>query len=290
VALLLALVGWSIPLVFEDDARIEVVADIVSNPLDHQVCTEGATATYCAYEPFERFTDDWAAAIQPVLDAAPPDVARRPLRVGQRPSPVEIDVLDGRVQSRLMPASLGRAPYAWPADDAIHPDLRWSEDEAGITLAINAGSWAVGLPTAPSDASPCYVGGQARGVVALWLAAQSMGRESATAWYQLSSDMYGVNDYGERPEDMIGEQRRYHDMLPVDWETNAGETLVWDVTDLALARDLVAEPTSEMRAALHREWDTVIDPDTTTAQLADLFGLDAKEAGAGPEGVPACAG
>ena len=64
--------------------------------------------------------------------------------------------------------------------------------------------------------------------------------------------------------------------------------MVWDATDLALARSLVARPTAEVQDVMHQEWDVVTDPETTTTDLAALFGLEGKDAGAGPADVPRC--
>jgi hypothetical protein len=289
VAAVLVVVGWAAPVVFPDEARFDSVAALVSNPADHQRCVEAATATYCIYEPFESYVDEWADAIGPVLDAAPPDAAAASLRVEQRLSPEEIGTLDPRVRARLEPASLGAAPHAWPIDDGLHPDLRLGS-ESHITLAINAGSWVVGLPGAGDGVHPCYAGGQSRGVVALWLASRSIGEADTMGWYAAPDHWYGdQNDYGERPVDLIDGRRRYTDLLPANYGTNAGPTVVWDATDLALARALVAQPAGEVRATLHDEWTTVTDPATTTTELAALFGLEVGEPGTGPEDVAVCA-
>jgi hypothetical protein len=288
VAAVLVVVGWAAPVVFPDEARFDSVAAVVSNPADHQQCVEAATATYCIYEPFESYVDEWADAIGPVLDAAPPDASPTSPRVEQRLSPEEIGTLDPRVRARLEPAALGAAPHAWPIDDGLHPDLRLGS-ESHITLAISAGSWVVGLPASGDGVHPCYAGGQSRGVVALWLASRSIGDGASTSWFATSGHWYGDhNDYGNRPADLVDGHRRYTDLLPADYETNAGPTVVWDDTDLALTRALLDDPADEVRATLHDEWTTVTDPETTTAELAARFGLEAGEPGPGPEGVPVC--
>jgi hypothetical protein len=125
--------------------------------------------------------------------------------------------------------------------------------------------------------------------VALWLASRSIGDGASTSWFATSGHWYGDhNDYGNRPADLVDGHRRYTDLLPADYETNAGPTVVWDDTDLALTRALLDDPADEVRATLHDEWTTVTDPETTTAELAARFGLEAGEPGPGPEGVPVC--
>jgi hypothetical protein len=278
--LVVAFFAWAVPAMFVDEGRIDRVAAAVSDPRAHQSCIERDAITYCIYEPFERFVDDWVEAGAPVLAALPPSIDTRDLVVEQRPSPVDIANLDPRVRDRLEPAALGSRPYAWPADGDLHPELRWADSAGPIVYALTLGYWAVGLPASPSVDGPCYSGGQARAVVALWLAAQPFTVDDASRRYRDPDTGIGNTDYGDP---------RYADLLPPNWETNAGASVITDAGDRTVAADLLTRPADEVRSILHANWDDLTAPSAETPDLASLFGIDATDAGPLPEGVEGCA-
>jgi hypothetical protein len=274
-----ALVAWAVPVVFVDEGRIDRVAAAVSDPPDHQSCIERDAITYCVYEPFERFVDDWVVAGAPVLAALPPSIDTSDLVVEQRPSPADIANLDPRVRARLEPAALGSLPYTWPADGEFHPELRWADGAGPVVYALSLGYWATGLPASPSVDGPCYSGGQARTVVALWLAAQPFTVDDASRRYRDPDTGIGNTGYGDP---------RYSDLLPPNWETNAGATVVTDASDRLVAAELVTRPADEVRSTLHANWDELTTAAASTSDLASLFDVEAADAGPVPDGVARC--
>jgi hypothetical protein len=118
------------------------------------------------------------------------------------------------------------------------------------------GAWAVGLPPAQAAASsPCQASGQARSVVALWLAGQAT-----------PGGKRGLADIG----------RASGPGTMVDFGDSANQPS-WGVAyakgDLALALALLDRPADDVARIVIESWDQLVNPATPSATLATLAGL-----------------
>jgi len=130
---------------------------------------------------------------------------------------------------------------------------------------------ALGLPVAPgaeqpgdggSGPRPLVVAGQARGVVALWLAARGLDPDAAI-------ELATAGRRGQRgavPASADAFDRGF--AWPTSCET---APVVWSAQDLAATRALLGRPTAEVTSVVHRGWDRWRDLGTDTdALLAEL--------------------
>jgi hypothetical protein len=259
-----------------------VAADLaarVSDPADHQVCEMHGTTEYCAWPEFREWLPEWATVVEPVLAAAPADIAATASPVRQRLSPTQTARLEPAVRDRLEPPSVRDSPHVWPDDGALHPGATWYRDDPQ-ELAVATGTWAVGLPTTMRpDGFPCYVSGQARGIVAIWLAGQALDRDARLA---MTSTIVPTGEEGERVEFPL----RFTDLGR--WGTDQQGVVVWDRAELALAGQLLAEPDDRVRAELHGDWARWTDPTTGSDELAEAFDLDLVPVEAAPRGLEPC--
>ncbi len=183
------------------------------------------------------------------------------------PTP-RLRLLSERVRAHVDPA------LVWPADGAVHPDKEWPWDEEcsftdhGVALTVQVGAWAVGLPPAQAaTSSPCVASGQARSVVALWLAGQSTpgGAKGLTDIGRGSGPGTTVN-FGES----------------ANWPSWG---VAYATQDLAVALALLERPADEVGRLVVDHWDRFVDPTTSTGELAVLAGLP--PAATGADAVPA---
>lgn len=115
-------------------------------------CQNIQDVRYCAYPDYTAWIPEWARAVRPVIDAAPPAVRDRVTQVRQSP---------------------GGSPAP---EQTIHADTVWGETFRS-RLTGEAAVRLVGLSPRPRAGSRleearCDASGQARTVVALWLMAQ----------------------------------------------------------------------------------------------------------------------
>jgi len=126
---------------------------------------------------------------------------------------------------------------------------------------------ALGLPPEPGEGDrPNVVAGQARGVVALWLATRGLD-PGASRKLTTAAPGNGNRDAGG-PDSF---DRGY-----VDWPNICGTSpVVWSAQDLAAARAIVAAPEAEVKAVVHAGWERWRHPGTGTDELLAALGLPA---------------
>jgi hypothetical protein len=257
------------------DAEIsERVAQLASGPAEEH-CEERNGVTYCAFDGLDRWIDEWAPVVSSVHDKVP-RVAERDLKVMQVFSLESIGELDPAIADRTTTALVTSG-----SAEAVHPSLAWNGGEATTYLALLTGQWAVGLPgVAGAGGEPCFAGGQVRAAIAVYLAATvDPGRTTAYVRAHITpDDIIQYRDYGDD---------RYTDLGPTAWVTDQDAAVVYDDTDLELALALVARP-AEVDSVLAASWDRLVDPTTTTGELAEILGLSAGAPGPGPDGLEKC--
>lgn len=212
------------------------IADLVARPAEHQTCRVSGLLQLCAYPDHGELVDRVTAELAPVAAALPGSAGTITLRqafddsVGDLPPEVARRLPDGVPRRPVGEVALGYK--------ASSGDLR--------TTRVLVGLRAVDLPTGFGDHEPpAAIAGQARGVVALWLATRGLADDVAR---QLTS-----------PRD----QQHDCQIWPVTWSPQ----------DLGAARALQVVPEATVRTALRQGWDRWKNPTTSTDELLGSLGL-----------------
>jgi len=211
----------------------------------------------CAYVGYEELRDRVVAEVEPVEAAVPRDVAPITLR----------QVFQGEV-THMRPEVVRRLPDGTtpltPGEVAL-PFEPFADRVLATRFLVALA--ALGLPVAPDEGPrPQVVAGQARGVVALWLAAQGLPSEVAM---QLAT----AQRRGQRrptPASADAFDRGFA------WPTSCDAApVVWSAQDLTAARALLDQPAAAVTAVVHGGWDRWRDPTTGTDELLAAAGLPA---------------
>jgi hypothetical protein len=225
------------------------IATAISDPGAVQECTASGSVTVCLYPvhrpTLRRLLEDIAPVVAVLPDGAGPITLR------QRYDG-ELADLPPEVRRRLREEDL-RIPAG---EVAIEFGTEFDGGMASVPSQLAVG--AVGLPDQPDAALlPMVVAGQARGVVALWLATRGLDADDAesltTSPLPTSDDPYERGSLGEG-----------------DCYTPA---LVWSAQDLAAARAVVALPEDAVRRVVWEGWARWTDPSTGTDDLLGALGL-----------------
>ncbi len=256
------------------DGDAQRIAAMVADPQLHSDCRINGGLTLCAYRDYADVVDLWSDELTaPFAAVAPQRRASGFTVVWREPS---LDRLDPAVRRRIDIAAIAASREADP-NTWNGVEIGGTESDPVNRLAL--GLWSVGLPLTAAADSPCYVGGQARGVVALWVAAQ--GQSVKTAERLVTGSWSGVR-HSDNPYD-----------LPVSWIDgyvwigDRTPPALWAPTDLVAARTLVGLEPAAVREVLWADWPRWADPATTTDELITALGHTA----AGPvAGMPYGAG
>jgi hypothetical protein len=261
-------------------AQVAGMVGYITQPTEHKICEQRGDVRYCAYPPSRHLIDEWEARLHGVLALVPPAVAGRPVEVIQRipttignsgcaPQPF-LAGLPAQVADRLTPQSM------WPDDGHVHPDLGNGSfpcnDRATNQLftAVQAGAWTVGLPPAPHlDDQRCTADGQARAVLALWLAAVAT-PDGAELLRDLASE-------GAAPTGVLTFE---------EWDNPPMWGVIYTASDATLATAMLGQPAPDVATNLHDDWKRWIDPATSSADLAAHLGLPAPSSSRGSGTCP----
>ena len=142
------------------------IADRVASPERHQVCAAAdGPVDVCVYRFHRALLGPVTDEIGPVAAALPAGMARLTLR---QAFPGDLGDLPPEVRRRLTASDLGRPAgevalgFGHPNDDVL--------DGPGFHLALTS----LGLPPERAEiVLPTVIAGQARGVVAMWLATRA---------------------------------------------------------------------------------------------------------------------
>ena len=236
VVALVAGIGATRPLPPATAARM---ADVVANPEANQECVATGSVEVCVYPIFRGALAELADRIAPIAAVLPAGLGPIVLRQVYEES---LDDLPPEVRRLLTEADLERPDGEVPV--GFDGDL---VDLAGTDLAYRA----VGLPSeADENDLPVVVPGEARGVVALWLATRGLDHEAAA---------------GELADAWTGSEE------PEPCEVPA---VVFSTQDLSGARAIVALAEADVAAVIAEDWERWIDPGTSTDELLTALGLD----------------
>jgi hypothetical protein len=266
---------------FPIDSQLRRSTTFLAHPERVQRCLVDDGVQYCFYPAYEYMLAQWQRPVSGVLHRTPPAVRVRTLRFTQRLRGDHFQFLEREQLAALPFAVPPDGLYVYPDDGAVHADFDWCPVRERFAcetpLAIKVASWAVGLPisnertrgpAAEESITTSYdSSGQARAVVALWLAG---GATDATAggMRPVLLDARPGND----PE--CGFKCETGGPVHVTTCDDAHESYVrFALADLGYARMLLSRPAAEVGRTLASNWERLVDPRTTTAELATLFRL-----------------
>jgi hypothetical protein len=233
------------------------LASMVADPAAHQTCETTGDVSACVFRGSERYARQLSAELRPV-DRALRDVGLSTRVALRQHLDNRVDVLGPEVAD-----ALGGRPIGRPGIALGHEVNRASMVRARLVVA----SHALGLPTDARHQLPYVAAGQARGVAALWLAAQGLPRKEQVdvATFHLSWDKEHSGARDLTAFDLGDAWPKTCDgMLPA---------LVWSEIDLLAARLLIAKPVADVRAALGAAGARLRDPAMTTNDLLATVGL-----------------
>ncbi|HUR18427.1 MAG TPA: hypothetical protein VMZ51_05745 [Acidimicrobiales bacterium] len=231
------------------------IAERIAQPVAHARCLPaGAGVRVCSYEEYAELATRTVAAIRPVAAAVPPS-AREGVTFltyfEKRDRQLQREVRDALAgRTRDLPGGVLRLRFH------SHPD---NFAASRFRLAARA----VGLPTeARPGGEGTVVAGQARGVVALWLATRGMSPADTAR---------RLRDADRSP----GDPRDASDRGAI-WPGGCSDepsVLQWSPTDLRAARLLVGRPAAVVANVIRNDWDRFTDPVATTDDLLRAVGM-----------------
>lgn len=235
------------------EASAASIADRIARPADHQVCRTAGAVQVCVYTGHEEILGRALPEVSPVAamlpGAVPPIILRQTYQGGIGDLPPEVR---RRLPQGVPPVAQSEAPLGYD----------FSRKELRVTRFV-VGLQAVGLPVrAGPDQHPLVVAGQARGVVALWLALRD-----------LDAGTVGSLTGGASGHDVAGRQPDAFDR-GYAWPAGCSTPpVVWSAQDLRAVRALTALPDDALRAVVHSQWQRWLDPATGTDSLLAAAGL-----------------
>lgn len=247
VVALIAGIGATRPLSTTSAARI---AAATAEPEVHQRCLDtSGPVRVCAFTLHDELLEDVVERVEPIAAALPAGMPQLTLR---QVFDGELADLPPEVRRLLTETDLVRPPGELPLD--FGGDRGFSFNDAGLDVALAA----AGLPVAADDELvPAVIAGQARGVIALWLATRGL-------------------DPGQIADAVVGA----HPTSPDPFERGVLEidpcvapSVVWSGQDLAAARAVIGLPERDVLQVVHADWARWTDPDTGTDELLDALGL-----------------
>ena len=252
------------------------IVQTVEQPQASQACHQRGSTSYCHFSGYGRWVDRWAAVVEPVLAPLPGPARSRPVEVRQDIGELwRLDGLSAGTSDRLL---VGRR-WRVDVDRVIPVGMTWGTGRRGeadaFDLALRTAAWAVGLPVdlnlPGEEGSVCDTNGQARAVVAVWLAGQARPAAKDALRAALAAppsapdaQRYFLESLGASP---LGR-------IPPPW--------LWSKADGLYALQLLDRPAGQVAAALGSRWARLVDPATPTAELVRALGLRPEPAPAPP--------
>ena len=258
------------------DSDAERIAAMISDPVAHSSCRTTDELTLCAYHDYSDITKVWARELTaPFAAVAPRQRADGFTVVWHEP---RLDRLDPAVRERIDVDALATS---WTADQATWNGVEVNGTESNLINRLALGLWSVGLPSVPSGGVPCWAGGQARGIVALWVAAQGMNGDDAKrfvsgTWNGLRDSHGGSNVPPEWIDGYI-------------WIRDNTPPVLWSAADIASAKTMLTLDATFVRDTLWADWQRWSDASAPTGDLMTELGVvPAVARSAIPSGLVAC--
>jgi hypothetical protein len=284
-----------------DPARQEDLLQLALRPESLQLCETRGGVRYCAYPAYAPWIDRWERPIAAVLRHVPGE-ARPAVEVRQSLSNTYASDLPGNAGQELEDR---RSTAVEMGTAILTPGTRWGrnreegEHELGVSLVVAA--WSVGIPRTWTDieltrqdirkllrqivpreragvrqqlmaegAGNCTVQGQARGVVALWLAGQATPDAGASLRRVVARE--GM-DFVEFQGGVSWAGPQLWAMSDFAYSVSSGVVTPWPRDAAHYAVQLLDRSPAEVAATLASSWDALVDHRTPTEEVVRLFDL-----------------
>jgi hypothetical protein len=226
------------------DATAQRLADYVLLDERTTECTDASrTVEVCVPEPYGEHGTTLAAWVAPVAAAVPVQQAE-PVRMWLLAD--DIEQLQGNVRDRIDPTPLPPNVIALPFG---HHEAHLASARFGLAAAT------VGIPIGPEAPTNVLVGGEARGVVMLWLVANEL-------------DDHDVDRLLTPQDSRAGASYRGH-----LWPGICEADVQWSPQDVDAARGVIALDRTFVADVLADDWERWIDPATPTDELLTALGV-----------------
>ena len=259
-----------------EDGDAARIAAMISDPVRHSTCSTTDGLTLCAYDDYSDITEVWARELTPPFAAVAPRRRAEGFTVTWHEP--RIDRLDPAVRELIDVDAIAAKRQA---DQATWNGVAVIGTESNAINRLALGLWSVDLPLVPTGDAPCWVGGQARGVIALWVAAQGMGDNDAK--FLVGGTWNGFGDSESElpiPADWVG---------GYVWVGDATPPVLWSAPDISAAQAVLTRDATVVRDLLWADWSRWVDPATTTEDLiAELGVTPLGTPSATPDGLVAC--
>jgi hypothetical protein len=279
------------------------IADLLLHPQGSQVCEKRHAVTYCAFPAYVPWIDRWARPIEGVLALVPPSARPRDMVVRQSFGADFEGYTD--VPQNVLRRALHLTPRYIPEDFSLPRGEAQARSEIGP--ALYAAARAVGIPTTRGEIrltahdvshlkrtelphasrrrrrrfaqhklhvgrrwSLCFTLGQARAVVALWLAAQATPELRSLA-AQLAAEF----PYGPRVDRQQGTLVYDGPYSPFyGGPLSAGlDRVLFSDAEFSYAASLLKRPVAEVGSAIRAHWEVLTDPSSRSPKLVRLLHL-----------------
>ncbi len=232
-----------------DASDAQRIAAMINDPETHQRCIDVSGLPLCTFPTDIALAEHFADVVAPVAAAAPPGTLDGWAVRHRVDVDLEVDDLDPEVRRLL----------AEPDDRQLIPmkmiGHHLAEEGARFWVALTA----VGITHDTREGSKLSVSGQARGVIAFWLATRGVDADTAANMTSFHADAPDSTRSYDRP-----------------WPDScfAGPApVVWEVADVDAGRLLVGAPEAEVAEVVFARWDHFTDRKTTTEELLAALGL-----------------
>jgi hypothetical protein len=256
--------GWIQTRPLDADA-VAYQVDRLEHPAAHQVCEAHGGIRYCAYPPYQGWIEAWRGPVEGVVTQLPASVRPAITEVRQRTDP--LFEWSGPIGERLDPN------LVWPADGGIHPGIGWYRRAQRLSLGYQTAARAMGLPTVVgADLDACTAAGQARALVALWLAGQATDQGGSA----LRSHARQVREGGRGALGDLWAVDGVPDFM--DESPDHGPGNIAEVASGGRGADVVAAvallrlPAERVGEVVRTHWDTLRDPATPATEVFRLIG------------------
>ncbi len=287
-------------------AQAATIAGRLQDPTAHQDCEVVDGVTYCSWPRYASWREGWRGPVEGVLSVVPSQVVDRPggFVVSQRPDLQVRSRIDPDLRSSIDPRLVFRR------EPVVHPTFGWAipiwtmtdiEEDRDFSLAYATALVAVGLPDRPwwdeasetqawatrklhrdmpddeiemlaDSLTTCAAGGEARTVLALWLAGRST-EKARRALDQASTDLVGAGYV-----DLLFEEhydRTVPPALPSFGSLATG-------ADVQTAKALLSLPDKRVEAVVRSRWNDLVDPEARPGLLFELLGEPVPESAKTP--------
>lgn len=259
------------------------------------VCQTHDGVRYCTWGAYTPWISEWRGVVSAVFDSVPV-----PVKPG----------LTVR-QALATPFEDAARRTDGPSDpDVIRTETSWgTRFRAGVAefaLASRAAAWAVGLPVTDEPvvvrwteesirayeaqlgpdsgpyerpavgsvmyAGPCTPSGQARSIVALWLAARSTPDAANALRAFVREQPYGIRFYEAGGAGYVSDFGSPSMYLP-EWPFFVSQHIEWGTAEANYAAQLLDRPAERVDRIIREQWRRLVDPAATTEDAVALFGL-----------------